>query len=152
MQELVIFEQEKKALLKKFKLKPYEPADRVIIEEWFSKRDFPSPEDKFLPPTGVLALDNNIPIACGFMFKTDANVASIGHLISDPEIEKEKRQDAIKQLILVLARLAESEGFGLVTIATNIKKLGERFETLNFIKTDENVSHYRRDLCPLLQP
>lgn len=134
-------------------VRTYTPNDYPEIVELFGLRNFPHPDKRFLPPTGVIVTDdlNRFIIAAGFMFKTDAKVASIGHLISNPKVMKEVRKIGIKLVMKTLESIAENDGFLLVTCATNIEKLGKRFEDLGFIKTDENVSHFRRETCRLQQ-
>lgn len=90
-------------------------------------------------------------MACGFLFKTDAKVAMVGNLVTNPEADADIRHKALNQIINVLGKVALDEGFRLLTCATNIDKLGHRFEDLGFEKTDVNVSHFRRDLCLLPQ-
>lgn len=126
--------------------------DFGLLCRWFLERNFPNPSRDLLPETGVIASDNDMPLACGFLFKTDSGVASISHLVTNPSAKKDLRQKALNHLISVLSNVAKENGFKIVTIATNIDKLGKRIEDLGFIKTDKNVEHFRRDLCLLQQP
>lgn len=121
--------------------------DGPVMKEWFAKRNFPAPNADFLPETGVVISLGFKQIAMGFLFKTDGKVANVAHLISDPECDKGVRQKAVNELIGDLVNLSTIFGFKMVSFATNIEPLGKRFEDLGFIKTDTNVSHYRRDLC-----
>ena len=129
--------------------KPFDVDQHLpIITEWANKRNFPAPSKEFLPPTGILLSWQGKPIAAAFLFKTDANVACIAHLFSDPDADKDIRQEAVKVAIDFLTQSARYMGFKMVTMSTNIVSLGERIEKMNFEKTDENVSHFRRFICP----
>jgi hypothetical protein len=121
--------------------------DYDIIVNWFNDRNFDYPKISLLPPTGILLSHDKKDIAAGFLFKTDANVAVIGNLISNPYTDKKIRQKAINYILEILSKIAKDGKFELVTCATNIEKLGSRFEELGFLKTDTNVSHYGRLLC-----
>lgn len=131
-----------------FNWRPYNPSeDFSLVEQWMGKRKFPVPMPEFLPPTAAVISHKEKPVALGFLFKTDANIASVGHLCSDIDAPKEVRQKAVEILLEFLAGAARNMGFGMVTCATNIEKLGLRFEKKDFEKVDENVSHFRRILC-----
>ena len=96
---------------------------------------------------------NNIDIVCGdnkamgFLYRTDTPLAMISNLVSDPASDQELRREAVQELVSDLMEIAKLQGYNQVSCATNIKSLGLRFEHLGFLKTDENVSHYRRAVC-----
>jgi hypothetical protein len=117
------------------------------MKDWFASRGRECPDLNLLPPNGMVVQYNGRNIAMGFLFKTDANFAVIGNLVSNPKEEKELRQKAVDQILEDLSKIAELFGFKAVTIATNIESLGQRFEKRNFIKTDSKITHYRRELC-----
>jgi hypothetical protein len=118
-----------------------------LIQSWFRKRNFPCPELEFLPPTGCIVYAGTEPVACGFLFCTDARLAGIGHLVTNPEANKDVRQPALENCIRVLESLARIRGFGRVSISSNIEKLNARFEAMGFEKCDEDISIFRRFLC-----
>jgi hypothetical protein len=127
-----------------FMVHPYSMDNYKIIKEWWEIRGFPPARPEHLPPTGRVVSFKGKAICAGFLFKTDANAAVVGNLVSNPDVPKELRKPSIDFLIQLLTNIAKSEGFTMVCCSTNIDKLGERFEKLGFIKTDENVSMYGR--------
>lgn len=122
--------------------------DLPSIHCWFINRNFPPPNVDFLPPTGAIAEVDGRSIAAGFLYQTDGGIATISHLVSNKDEGKEIRQNAIDEIIETLSELAKHRGYKIVTCAANFDKMGERFEKLDFEKTDTGVSHFRRILCP----
>lgn len=131
----------------KYQIRAFEEQDFPVMTSWFSKRNFPPPEKELLPKIGGVIEFENQAIAMGFVFRTDTPIAIISHLVSDPSSSKEIRREAVDELVRGLFTVAKEWGYTSISCATNIPKLGERFEKIGFIKTDENVSHYRSDIC-----
>lgn len=118
--------------------------DFPIMETWWKERQFPAPDLRLLPPTGIVVTHHETPIAAGFLFKTDAKIATIGHLVSDPRSETGIRSDATNYLLFLLLDHARKAGFKAITGATNVPRLMARYELLGLVKTDEGVSHFGR--------
>lgn len=129
-----------------FELKPVTPELFKIMEQWWTERKFPSPPEIFIPPAGrvVFSKGEETPICGGFLFKTDANVAVIAHLVSDKKVPFEIRTKALDYLIVALTALGKKDGFRMVTCSTNLINLMKRFECLGFTKTDDKVSQFGR--------
>lgn len=119
------------------------PEDYPILVKWLLKRNFPVPLYKHLPPTGAMIWQGKTPICAGFLFKTDADLAVLGSLASNPDY-KDDRQSHVDFLIKYLIDKAKSDGFNMICCSTKIEKLGKRFEILGLPKFDENVSMYGR--------
>jgi hypothetical protein len=117
------------------------------MEYWFEKRKFPSPNPDFLPPTGAVVFFGSTPVCGGFLFKSDANAAILGHLVSDPDISGDIRNECLDALIDELSLWAECDGFKMICCSTNIDKLMTRFENHGFTKTDVGVSNFGRIVC-----
>jgi hypothetical protein len=118
--------------------------DFPVLERFWEERNFPSPPPEFLPPTGLLVKYEDTIVCAGFLFKTDAKVACIGHLISNPSTPGVIRNSALNLLLVSLESIARKEGFGMISSSTNLERLMRRYEKLGFIKTDDNVSHFGR--------
>lgn len=131
----------------KLRMRPVELVkDYPMLKSWWDERSFPPALPEFLPPTGLLVASEDLSLCAGFLFKSDANIAIIGNLVSNPSAPKEVRSKALDSLIDILTCLAKKDGFGLVSCATNLVKLMPRFEALGFAKMDEQVSHFGRML------
>lgn len=115
-----------------------------LMCEWWEGRSFPAPPVEFTPPTGLIVLHHDTPVCGGFLFKSDANMAVIGNLVSDKKVPFEIRTKALDYLIVSLTAAAKKDNFGLVACSTNLPRLMKRFEDLGFILTDEGVSQFGR--------
>lgn len=116
-----------------------------LLHKWYSGRKFPKPLTRFLPPSGFLCLFGGIPVSAGFLYKTDADIAVISNLISDPDAHQPIRRESVDFLIGSMIMVAEQSGFGMVNVAANIPSLMNRFTTnFGFIKTDDSVSHFSK--------
>lgn len=110
-------------------------------------RGNPVPDSQFLPPTGIIITYSERPVCAGFLFKTDARIAIINHVVSNPaKIDPGKRSSAIDLLISTLVHAAYSSGFKMVTAASNKERLNKRYEKLGFVRTDTDEVHYGRVL------
>lgn len=127
-----------------FMVRPYVPENYAMLKAWWDKRGFPAAHENHLPPTGCVIWNDGVAVCAGFLFKTDANAAVVGNLVSNPDCEKSLRQPTVDFLIEFLTNRAKDEGFKMVCCSTNLEKVGQKFEKLGFIKTDENVSMYGR--------
>lgn len=120
--------------------------DYPVLLEWWRARKFPAPDPELLPPTGIVVTHHESPIVAGFLFKTDAKIATIGALVSDPRSDIGKRSEATNYLLFLLLDHARKAGFKAITGATNLPRLMSRYELLGLVKTDEGVSHFGRIL------
>lgn len=118
--------------------------DYPKLKSWWEKRSFPPANIQFIPPTGIMVSSDEEDICAGFLFKSDANAAIIGNIVSNPEIDRELRSEALDTLISTLTGLAKHEGYRMVCCSTNLPHVMKRFETLGFSKTDTGVSNFGR--------
>lgn len=129
----------------KFEGRPFDILKHAAeVSVWFSERKVELPDLRLVPPTGAMIFLLDRPVACGFLIRTDAKIAVIDRLVTNPSVDKDVRQAGLEHLIGVLAHLADREGFREVTIASDIAKLWPRFEKMGFKKCLENVSVFRR--------
>jgi hypothetical protein len=118
--------------------------DLPKLQGWWKARKFPPANPEFLPPTGVMVSVNGVDTCAGFLFKSDANAAIIGNIVSNPEAPGKDRNEALDLLIATLAGIAKNDGFGMVCCSTNLPRLMDRFQSHGFIKTDDSVSNFGR--------
>lgn len=131
----------------KFELFTYKPEDFSLIEGWWKARGFPPANPEFLPPTGFIVTGDSVPICAGFLFKTDAKIAILNHVVSSPTpIDPMDYNTAMNHLIAKMIHEARASGFKILSAACNIERLGKRYESNGFVKTDSDESHYGRDL------
>lgn len=114
--------------------------------DWFNDRDIDMEPIEFCPPTGIIVF-NDGPVCIGFLCKTDAGMAIITNLISNPFCEKDRRSESLDFLIKVLVDIAKAEDFKLICVSTKLYHVSERFLKHEFKTTDENFINLGRFLC-----
>jgi hypothetical protein len=117
-----------------------------IMSRWYESRNFPMVPDYLLPKTGLVVSHDGVYVCMGQLYRTDGSIATISHLVSSPVASGDERHCALDILLAKLIHIAKAEGFRMVTFATNLEKLSPRFEALGFVKSDENVTHFCKEL------
>jgi hypothetical protein len=131
----------------KIEVHPIRDAEWSLVKSWFAARNYPAPQKKFLPRTSAIVSVAGDPICAGYLFKTDAKIGIINHVIATDRImDKQVRSDALDYLIFHLCERARAAGILLVTAASNVARMNERYERMKFTKTDSNEVHYGRYL------
>lgn len=120
--------------------------DYPLLKSWWETRKFPPANPAFMPPTGILVSCEGEPICAGFLFKSDANAAILGNIVSSPTAMGDLRHRALDALLETLVAIAKGEGFGMVCCSTDLPRLMKRFEKHGFAQTDEAVHHFGRIL------
>ena len=121
-------------------------SDFPKLKTWWEARNFPPANPRFLPPTGIMVSMDGSDICAGFLFKSDANAAIIGNIVTNPDAPGAKRNEALDDLIKILTAIAIQDGFSMLCCSTNLPKVMRRFEKHGFQKTDDGVSNFGRVL------
>lgn len=100
----------------------------------------------FLPPTGFVVFHEEAPVCIGFMIKCDNGMAINSDFLSDPELAKPLRQEAVEYMRSLLYTEAKRVGLQFVTCFTKHKKLAKRLEGIGFKKMDEGFTQLGRFL------
>lgn len=125
----------------------YEPSDFSLIDGWWQAKKLPSPDPDLLPPHGFIVTANSVPVCAGFVFRTDAKIAILNHVISSPtHMDKEQRDACLGLLIYHVILFTKNQGFRVLSAACNMPRMGKRYEQYGFAKTDSNETHYGRIL------
>lgn len=120
--------------------------DYPKLQAWWKARKFPPANPRFLPPTGLLVSMHGRDVVAGFLFKSDANAAIIGNIVSNPDAPGADRSKCLDTLLESLIHIAQADGFGMVCCSTNLPRLQERFQKHGFTLTDEGVANFGRIL------
>lgn len=121
-------------------IKFFEPSDYEEICSWRTGRELSSLELDLLPKFGLIAPG----VGAAFLYKTDSRVASIGQLVSNPKADKKIRYTTMNLIVEMLFQKAKLDGYKVVSCATNLDKLKERFCKLGFELTDKNIDMFAR--------
>jgi hypothetical protein len=130
-----------------YKSIPFTQEHYSTYTAWASERGFPFHAFDNLPRIGFIIEHHDKPICMAFLTESQGVLASVGTFMSNPESTSEEREVSIYMLLDKCEEKAKELGFTVLTCATNIPTLKSKFESFGFSKTDENVTHYRRDLC-----
>jgi hypothetical protein len=93
-----------------------------------------------LPPTGVVVGG----IVAAFLMKTDASVAYIDNIISDPTSDAEARSLALDAAIEALTAEAVWSGFGLVVCVTGVPTLARTLRAHGWTSLAGEASYLAR--------
>lgn len=107
---------------------------------WWSERGFPSTPLWLLPPAGLVLELQGQPVCAGFLYGSDGGCSQITHLVSDKTVDYALRSEALDTLIMALHNLAHARGFRMVSGATNLPGLIQRYERLGFQTFDKNIT------------
>lgn len=89
--------------------------DLKEINQWRELRKAPILSDDFYPPTGFFEPG----VAAGFINFTETSVAFIENLITNPQAEKKKREQAILAILEKLERFAYDQNIKWIVAVTN---------------------------------
>jgi len=115
--------------------------DLTFIRKWWEAwPEWVSPTDDFLPETGVVVENNNKPVAAGFIYLTNAKVALLEWIISDPEYREGNRKQALELLITGAEEIIKDLGYKYSFSICRHKGLIETHKKLGW-HVDKRPSH-----------
>ena len=115
--------------------------DLTFIKKWWEAwPEWVSPSDDFLPETGVVVENNNKPVAAGFIYLTNAKVALLEWIISDPEYREDNRKQALELLITGAEEIIKDLGYKYSFSICRHKGLMETHKKLGW-HVDKRPSH-----------
>lgn len=108
--------------------------------EWCEKHNMKIELDS-LPKVGVI-----VPgVAVAFLLQTDTPTAYIECLISNPEVDNDKRREGLIKVIDGVFRAARHLGFGQLLAISNIPRVWEYAEEFQMEQVMENIKMFRRN-------
>lgn len=113
----------------------------------WEKRNFPKVDKVILSNFIYGVYDKDVLVAfCGLYLANGAEVCWTGFPTTNPDIEKEKRSEALDDLFITMMNIAKKMGYSVIMTTTGTKQIEERLTKLNFTLTDEKVGLYFRGL------
>ncbi len=104
-----------------------------IIKKWREDWGHPPLSIKSLPEIGVMVFFNNKPVYCGWLYRTDSNIAVIGWLLSSKSKEFKKiKKGLLEFLIDTLEKTAASLDFETVLLPARNPSLISKLLTMNY--------------------
>ena len=75
--------------------------DFKLAKKWWKAwPEWTAPAEDFLPETGLVVESNKEPVMIGFIYLTNAKVALLEWIVSDPDYREDNRKQLLKLLIL----------------------------------------------------
>jgi len=110
------------------KIRTFKTEDYSQLTGWFRQRELPVPPLDFLPKTGYI-IDN---VGAGFIYLTDSSLAIIDCYITNPESDKNTRDNALNWITIQLTAYAKSLGFKLIKCESQIQEVINRAKNNGF--------------------
>ena len=118
-----------------------------ILVGWWKDWGWEAPAKDFLPNSGFIVYDGDVPICAGFMYTTNSSVAWVDWIISSKTYNvKPTRKEAIKLLISALTELCKQVGYKYTYALIKHPSLIEIYEGCGYIKGD----NYTTEMIKLL--
>lgn len=115
--------------------------DYDIISKWWTEHGSYAPMLEHLPPTGIMVEIEDVPACAGFLYNTDAKICVIEFIVCNPQLDKQRRDETLNRLVIVLRDLAIEYGYTAIYNSTGIPKLVGRLKSAGFVEADKNQTH-----------
>jgi len=125
----------------KLNIRKLHKKDLVIIKEWWKAwPKWVAPADDFLPNTGVVVESNSKIVMAGFIYLTNAKVALLEWIISDPEYREKDRKEILELLIKGSENTVKELGYKYMFSVCRNKHLIDTHKKLGWV-ADKSPSH-----------
>lgn len=110
--------------------------DYEILVGWWNHYGFPPPAPEFLPDMGKCGImvedQDGKPLCAGFIYETNSKVCWMEMIVANPQLEGNKRNDAILYLIDSLSYLAYEWQYKWIYTSLKHEKLKEKYMKAGF--------------------
>lgn len=129
---------------------PINDALYEIICGWWKAYGWPILPKELLPKRGYVAFIDEKPIIAGFILKDmDIPFGVFAYPTANPEASYEERTIGFSKLLAHVYEVSREIGLRHLMVAANNKSLCQRYLDNGFLKCDENVIHfYKEIICP----
>ncbi len=114
--------------------------DFDVISQWWLDWGQPIPDPDYLPHNGTggyIATKDNIPVAAGYLYFTNARIAYIDFVISNKEYREKDRNTIITELIDYMTNHAISVGCKFVWATSAEPGIVSKVKKLNYSVLDK---------------
>ena len=130
------------------KIRAFRNDDYKDVCRWWVAAGEPIPPRELIPAlTYILETEDGVPWVCLSLitFNTLFISWSCG-LVSNPEVPKKGRKEAVRQLWDHVAMIAKSAGYKNLLCIAPSEKLEKRYQELGFVPTKRNQTFMVREL------
>lgn len=115
--------------------------DYKTIETFCNKRSLPLIEKDLLSDYGVLVLDGETPVVCGWLYPTlGSKLCLIENVISDKDVKD--KDESLSLLFYTLHLIAKDMGYKYVKNSVENKSMKKRLESYGYMSLQDNVTNY----------
>ena len=120
-------------------VKPYTPDNHKILASWWKAHDWDVLPQTYLPKTGFMAWQGEIPIAACFLYTTDSVFAMMEWAISNPTSYHEQRHEAMNMIVKAIMKHCKEHEIEAIYTMTNHPSLVRSYKELGFIEADKEI-------------
>lgn len=115
--------------------------DYKTIENFCSKRSLPLIDKDLLSDYGVIVLDGETPVVCGWLYPTiSSKLCIIENVISDTNVKD--KDESLSLLFYTLHLIAKDMGYKYVKNSVENKSMKKRLESYGYMSLQDNVTNY----------
>ena len=121
--------------------------DYVDVMSWWESQGWPALPSSMLSNTGFIVETNDgIKLASNWIFPTNCPIWIMEWTVGNPDVEWTQRKEGLDYLINHSCQWAKNNGALKVFTMTKHARFIDKLQELNFIKTDDNMTHLIRSL------
>lgn len=114
--------------------------DKQEINSWCKERQLPEMNEDLISNLGLAVEDSGKLMCVIWLYPVQiSKICYIDGLISNPQIDSEKRKNALDMLFNSLHEIIKNMGYKYIKLVTNNESLKSRFEKYGYIKDDEYI-------------
>jgi len=114
--------------------------DKEEINKWWLAWGLEKPHDDCLSPNGFIISKNNLNIAAGYLYLTDAKIGYVDFLVSNPEYRDKDRNKLITELIDYLVNIGLNKDCRFIWATSSNTNIKDKVKKLNYNVLDDK--HY----------
>lgn len=131
----------------KLEMVPFvEGKHKFLLNDLLRARGLAPADLSFLPPTGAVVLNHNIPVCIGFLIRSDNQTAECSDFISDPGAERYVRNEAVALMRKYFASECRKTGHRCMMAYCKHPKHIRRLSTLGYHTIETGLTHLGRFL------
>ena len=118
-----------------------------ILVGWWNDWKWTAPSKDFLPDSGLIVYDGDIPVCAGYLYTTNSGVAWVDWIISNFDYkDKENRKQALNLLVDTLTNISKDSGFKYCYALIKNKSLINIYKELGYTQADSYTSEMIKKL------
>ena len=118
-------------------IKKFKTNDDNEIINWWKDWGLEIPDQECLPKKGYVVINNNIKVAAGYLYYTNAKIAYVDFVISNIKYREKDRNNLITMLIDHMVQKALNKGCKFVWATTANPNIVDKVKKLNYKVLDK---------------